>query len=67
MDRTDAGGVRARREAFMELARDVADVPGQTRCGARRDATRELMTTVMLLLMMMLLCALTDGCVYDAQ
>lgn len=51
----------------MELARDVADVPGQPRCGARRDATRELMTTVMLLLLMMLLCALTDGCVYDAQ
>lgn len=49
----------------MELARDVADVPGQPRCGARRDATRELKITVML--KMMLLCALTDGCVYDAQ
>lgn len=65
MDRTDAGGARARCEAFMELARDVADVPGQPRCGARRDATRELKITVML--KMMLLCALTDGCVYDAQ
>ena len=61
MDRTDAGGVRARREAFMELARDVADVPGQPRCGARRDATLELMTTVMLMtMMMMLLCATID-------
>ena len=61
MDRTDAGGARARRDAFMELARDVADVPGQPRCGARRDATLELMTTVMLMtMMMMLLCATID-------
>ena len=61
MSRTDAGGARARRDAFMELARDVADVPGQPRCGARRDATLELVTTVMLkMTMMMLLCATID-------